>query len=263
MSPRGSSPCSLHGAKLIVHENKGVQENDGSGARRYRPYVGLKLPAEIALRTGKREITGALYQTADDKKRDYLRTAHVRAIGPTNEDFKIYRRMRADSESLNRTIEDSLYRHHRAHSEGAPRQQVDNVGLAGLINASLGRGCDRPSWPRPPDSTRPQPPGWVTVLRAGPWARLRRLWPAIHPQALEGDHGVRVFSYHLAKSRWSAGVGVADNPVLAGESLALARGGNGIAQSGNGSQAFLQVRGSQIGESLHRVRGSVVVSPRQ
>jgi len=77
----------------------------------------------------------ALYQTAEDKKRDYLRTAHVRAIGPTNPDFGIYRRMRADSESLNRTIEDSLYRHHRAHSDSAARQQVDMLGLAGLINA--------------------------------------------------------------------------------------------------------------------------------
>jgi hypothetical protein len=43
--------------------------------------------------------------------------------------------MRADSESLNRTIEDSLYRHHRAHSTGWARQQVDMLGLAGLINA--------------------------------------------------------------------------------------------------------------------------------
>jgi hypothetical protein len=84
---------------------------------------------------GKREITVAIYQTAEDKKRDYLRTAHVRAIGPANEDFSIYRQMRGDSESLNRTVEDSLYRHHRAHSKGWARQQVDMLGLAGLINA--------------------------------------------------------------------------------------------------------------------------------
>jgi hypothetical protein len=28
-----------------------------------------------------------------------------------------------------------MYRHHRAHSEGWARQQVDMLGLAGLINA--------------------------------------------------------------------------------------------------------------------------------
>ena len=29
----------------------------------------------------------------------------------------------------------SLYRHHRAHSEDVERQQIDMLGLAGLINA--------------------------------------------------------------------------------------------------------------------------------
>lgn len=109
--------------------------NRNATSASYRPYIGLKLPAHIALRTGKREITVALYQTADDRKRRYLRTAHVRAIGRSNPDFAIYPKMRGDAESLNRTIEDSLYRHHRAHSDGWRRQQVDMLGLAGLINA--------------------------------------------------------------------------------------------------------------------------------
>jgi hypothetical protein len=60
---------------------------------------------------------------------------HVRVIGPSNEDFWIYPKMGGDSESLNRTIEDSLYRHHRVHSVGWARQQIDMLGLAGLINA--------------------------------------------------------------------------------------------------------------------------------
>lgn len=97
--------------------------------------MGLKLPAEVALRTGKREVTVALYQAREDKQRGYFRTAHVRAIGPSGPGFWVYGKMRADSESLNRTIEDSLYRHHRAHSTGWARQQVDMLGLAGLINA--------------------------------------------------------------------------------------------------------------------------------
>jgi hypothetical protein len=112
-----------------------MNRNRSEGSHPYRPYVGLKLPAEVALRVGKRDIQVAIHDTEEDKRRGYLRTAHVRAIGPANPDFAIYRQMRGDSESLNRTIEDSLYRHHRAHSVGWARQQVDMLGLASLINA--------------------------------------------------------------------------------------------------------------------------------
>lgn len=64
--------------KLIMNRNRNVTSAS------HRPYIGLKLPAHIALRTGKREITVARYQTAGDRKRRHLRTAHVRAIGRTN-----------------------------------------------------------------------------------------------------------------------------------------------------------------------------------
>ena len=90
----------------------------------------------------------ALYQTADDRKRRYLRTAHVRAIGRTNPGLAIYAQMRGDAESLNRTIEDSLYRHHRAHSDGWRRQQVDMLGLAGLINALTRERIRRQAFPQ-------------------------------------------------------------------------------------------------------------------
>jgi hypothetical protein len=43
--------------------------------------------------------------------------------------------MRSDTEALNRVIEDSLYRNHRARSDGDASQEVDMLGLAGLINA--------------------------------------------------------------------------------------------------------------------------------
>jgi hypothetical protein len=118
----------LEATKLVMNENK-------LPPCRYRPYVVLKLPADVALRIGRREISVALYQTAKDKRNEYLRTAHVRAIGPASQDFAIYRKLRAQSESLNRLYEDSLYRHHRAHCVGWARQQVDALGLAGLINA--------------------------------------------------------------------------------------------------------------------------------
>jgi hypothetical protein len=76
-----------------------------------------------------------IVKEVQDKKRHYLRSAWVRAVGPGSKDFWVFTQMRSDSESLNRTVEDSLYRHHRAHSDGWARQQVDMLGLAGLINA--------------------------------------------------------------------------------------------------------------------------------
>jgi hypothetical protein len=79
-------PVQLEATKIIMNENK------APGSCRFRPYVGLKLPADIALQTGKREISVALYRTERDKKRGKrgnLRAAHVRAVGPGNNDFWI------------------------------------------------------------------------------------------------------------------------------------------------------------------------------
>jgi hypothetical protein len=56
-------------------------------------------------------------------------------IAPGTRYFGIYRRLRGDSESLNRNLEDTLYRHHRAHSRGWRGQQLDMLGFAGLVNA--------------------------------------------------------------------------------------------------------------------------------
>ena len=56
-------------------------------------------------------------------------------FGPGTRFFGIYRRLRGDAESLNRNIEDYLYRSHRAHSQGWRHQQVDMLGVAGLVNA--------------------------------------------------------------------------------------------------------------------------------
>jgi hypothetical protein len=118
----------LEVTKLIVRENNGRPP-------RYAPYVGLKLPAELALRLGKREIAVAVHTTAEDTARGFNRTAHVRMIAPGTRYFGIYRRLRGDSESLNRNLEDTLYRHHRAHSRGWRGQQLDMLGFAGLVNA--------------------------------------------------------------------------------------------------------------------------------
>lgn len=116
---------------LLTKAHSNENTSDGT----YRPYAGLKLPAELTERTGRREVTVALYQTKADKRNGFPRAHHVRMMGPSNPDFGIYKRMRSYAESYNRTFEDSLYRHHRAHSEGWARQQVDFLGLAGLTNA--------------------------------------------------------------------------------------------------------------------------------
>ena len=47
-----------------------------------------------------------------------------------------------------------------------------------------------------------------------------------------------VFSYHLAKSRWSAGVGLANNPVLTGQDLSQAPLGTDSRNLGTDSGRF-------------------------
>jgi hypothetical protein len=120
-------------AKRYNNENKHPDPDKGIG--RFRPYVGLRLPAAVRARTGMRVISVATYQTAEDQDRGYLRTARVRTVAPESKDFDIYRQMRGDSESLNRWVEDCLYRSHRAYRKGWDRNHSDTLGIAGLINA--------------------------------------------------------------------------------------------------------------------------------
>jgi hypothetical protein len=118
----------LEVTRLIVRENR-------NGILRFAPYVGLKLPPDDALRLGRSQISVAIHSTAQDDARGFKRAAHVRMIGPGSPYFWMYRKMRGDSESLNRDLKDSLYRHSRAHSRGWRRQQVDMLGFAGFQNA--------------------------------------------------------------------------------------------------------------------------------
>jgi hypothetical protein len=60
---------SLETTKLLMNKNRKPE------SRPFRPYVGVKLPPEVALRTGRREVTVAISQTEEDKKRGNLRTA--------------------------------------------------------------------------------------------------------------------------------------------------------------------------------------------
>ena len=80
------------------------------------------------------QITVRLHQDEDDRRRKFNRTENVRPIPPSDPDFpRLYGR-RNDSESLNRSLEDTLFLG-RAHSLGWRRQQVEMLGWALMVNA--------------------------------------------------------------------------------------------------------------------------------
>ncbi|MGZ4114551.1 MAG: hypothetical protein ACXVQT_05675, partial [Actinomycetota bacterium] len=96
----------------------------------YRWYNDYRLPKHL----GVGQITVRLHQDKDDLKRRFNRTENVRPIPPSDPDFpRLYAR-RNDSESLNRSLEDTLFLG-RAHSLGWRRQQVEMLGWAVMVNA--------------------------------------------------------------------------------------------------------------------------------
>jgi hypothetical protein len=101
---------------------------DGSGL--FRWYNDYRLPQHL----GEGQITVRLHQDDEDRARKFNRTENVRPIAPSDPDFpRLYGR-RNDSESLNRSLEDTLFLG-RAHSLGAARQQVEMLGWALMVNA--------------------------------------------------------------------------------------------------------------------------------
>jgi hypothetical protein len=100
---------------------------DKSGA--YRWYNDYRLP----LRLGEGTVTVRLHANDEDLTKRFNRTENVRPIPPSDPDFaRIYAR-RNDAESINRSLEDTLFLG-RAHSVGRLRQQVDLIGYALLVN---------------------------------------------------------------------------------------------------------------------------------
>jgi hypothetical protein len=72
--------------------------------------------------------------TDEDRERKLNRSENVRAIAPTDPDFKRIYRRRNDAESINRALDDSMWLG-RAHSKGAPRQTVNLLGYALMVNS--------------------------------------------------------------------------------------------------------------------------------
>ena len=95
----------------------------------YRWYNDYRLPEHL----GGGQITVRLHQNEDDRRRKFNRTENLRPIPPSDPDFpRLYGR-RNDSESLNRSLEDTLFLG-RAHSLGWRRQQVEMLGWAVMVN---------------------------------------------------------------------------------------------------------------------------------
>jgi hypothetical protein len=72
--------------------------------------------------------------TDEDRARKLNRSENVRAIAPNDPDFKRLYARRADAESINRGLEDSMFLG-RAHSKGAARQSVNLLGFALMVNS--------------------------------------------------------------------------------------------------------------------------------
>jgi hypothetical protein len=72
--------------------------------------------------------------TDEDRKRKLNRSENLRAIAPSDPDFKKLYARRADAESINRGLEDSMFLG-RAHSKGAARQSVNLLGFALMVNS--------------------------------------------------------------------------------------------------------------------------------
>jgi hypothetical protein len=79
------------------------------------------------------KIVVRLDTTEQDKERKLNRSENVRQISQTDPDFKKLYGRRADAESINRQLEDSLWLG-RAHSKGASRQSVNMLGYALYVN---------------------------------------------------------------------------------------------------------------------------------
>ena len=112
----------------LEHYDGFLRIKDANGL--FRWYNDYRIPEHL----GEGQITVRLHQDDDDRARKFNRTENVRPIPPSDPDFpRLYGR-RNDSESLNRSLEDTLFLG-RAHSLGAARQQVEMLGWALMVNA--------------------------------------------------------------------------------------------------------------------------------
>lgn len=98
---------------------------------RFRFYNQYRLPRRYV----EREITVRLLNDEQELKRSLNRAENLRAIPPGDPDFDALYARRPDAESLNRSLEDSLFLK-KAHSVGHLGQEADLLGFALMINST-------------------------------------------------------------------------------------------------------------------------------
>jgi hypothetical protein len=96
----------------------------------YAGHNGYLLPEEF----GGGELSLRLHGNDEDKRRGLNRAENLRAIPPSDPDFKRLFARRNDAESINRGLKDTLYLG-RAHSVGHLGQEADLLGYALMTNA--------------------------------------------------------------------------------------------------------------------------------
>jgi len=96
----------------------------------YRGYNHFELPPRYETRT----IMIPLITSEEDRARGLNRAENLRAIPPGDPDFDRLFALRADAESINRHVEDTLYLN-RAHSVGHLGQLLDMLAFGLMVNA--------------------------------------------------------------------------------------------------------------------------------
>lgn len=95
----------------------------------YRWYNEYRLPEKY----GAGVITVRLHADKDDAARKFNRAENIRPIPPTDPDFQAIYARRNDAESINRSVDDSMWLS-RAHSVGHLRHLVNLLGYALMVN---------------------------------------------------------------------------------------------------------------------------------
>ena len=127
---KGGAICTVeldHNGEQILTELKRIKT-----IRRQDKNTKYRFYNQYELHSGE-HVMVRLDTTDEDRKRKLNRAENVRQIPPTDPDFKRIYGRRADAESINRSLDDSMWLG-RAHSKGARRQSVNLLGFALMVN---------------------------------------------------------------------------------------------------------------------------------
>ena len=108
-----------------------VKTARGGKPGRYRFYNEYQLPPEYR---AAKALRLRLHGNEEDDRRGLNRAEHLRAIPPTDPDYRTFSARRVDAESVNRGLSDTLY-WRRAHSVGHTAQDSDLLGFGLGMNA--------------------------------------------------------------------------------------------------------------------------------